>query len=471
MALAVVRVDRFTQSELGCSGLEELSRNLWPGRCQTCGRELGPQPPAVVVVDAGISVTASLHHAACQQPRWTHTVIDATGRHLTVATRLMGIPFGDSARDPFRPTLLVNPGLEQVTLVRTDSGKYRATTVEGYRPLGLFPPAPQPPALASRRDKSGLVASWLADDRLIVRCGERFWAHPVGPADSMLVGLLRKRDEVVLGISTAVNPGMMTNPEPVKRILADGDLATVSVPLGAGGEAPDITGLTVAVESDLAWADERNDADWLPATPFEGPTYDPATGLFRFGMGMDGPGHWRLTDHGVGATNALIAGPGGSGKSNALCLAVVEAMCSGVFDIAVADPLDRNGLLDQVDSYAVRSANTRAATTSLLAWTLEQVQARYAQADLWRRPDPSHRGLLLAIDDAHQVLADPRVADLATRVAVNGPAVGIGLVIVIESLSLDIVAGRRDLLLALGKMNAFLFDQRQLQLWEALRNG
>jgi len=142
-----------------------------------------------------------------------------------------------------------------------------------------------------------------------------------------------------------------------------------------------------------------------------------------------------------------------------------------VFDIAVADPLDRNGLLDQVDSYAVRSANTRAATTSLLAWTLEQVQARYAQADLWRRPDPSHRGLLLAIDDAHQVLADPRVADLATRVAVNGPAVGIGLVIVIESLSLDIVAGRRDLLLALGKMNAFLFDQRQLQLWEALRNG
>ncbi len=227
MALAVVRVDRFTQSELGRSGLEELSRNLWLGRCQTCGRELGPRPPAVMVVDAGITITASLHHDACQQPRWTRNVGDTTGRHLTVATRLMGIPFGDPARDPFRPTLLVNPGLEQVTLVRTDSGSYRAATVEGYRPLGLLPPAPHPPALDPRRDTSGLVASWLADDRLIVRCGEMFWTHPVGPVDSML-RLLRECGEVVLGISTAVDPGAMTNPEPVKRILAGGDLATVS---------------------------------------------------------------------------------------------------------------------------------------------------------------------------------------------------------------------------------------------------
>ncbi|MGH3975206.1 MAG: hypothetical protein ACRDS9_18030 [Pseudonocardiaceae bacterium] len=471
MALAVVRVDRFTQSELGRSGLEELSRNLWPGRCQTCGRELGPQAPAVIVVEAGITITASLHHDACQQPRWTRNAGDITGRHLTVATSLMGIPFGDPARDPFRPTLLVNPGLEQVTLVRTDRGRYRVTTVGGYRPLGLLPPAPQPPLLDPPRDMSGLVASWLTDDRLIVRCGEMLWAHPVGPVDSVLVRLLRDCGEVVLGISTAVDPGAMTNPEPVKRILASGDLATVSVPLGPGEAAPDMTSLTVAVESDLAWADERNDADWLPVTPFEGPTYDPATGLFRIGMGMDGPGRWRLTDRGVGATNGLIAGPGGSGKSNTLRLALVEAMCSGVFDIAVADPLDRNGLLGALASYAVRSADTLAATTSLLVWTVEQLQARHAQADRWHRPDPTHCGLLVGIDDAHQVLSDPRAADLAARVAVNGPTVGVGLIAVVELVDLDIVAGRRDLLLALGQTNAFLYDQRQLQLWEALRDG
>ena len=471
MALAVVRVDRFTQSELGRSGLEELSRNLWPGRCQTCGRELGPQPPAVVMVASGITVTASLHHAACQQPRWTKNADDATGRHLTAATRLMGIPFGDPARDPFRPTLLVNPGLEQVRLVCADGGRYRAATAEDYRPLGLLPPAPQPLALDPGSDTSGLVASWLADDRLIVRCGEMFWTHPVGPVDSMLVGLLRERGEVVLGISTAVNPGAMTNPEPVKRILADGDLATVSVPLGASDAAPDIAGFTLPAEFDLAWADECSDADWLPVTPFEGPSYDPATGLFRIGMGMDGPGHWRLTDRGIGATNALIAGPGGSGKSNTLRLVVIEAMCSGLFDIALADPLNRNGLLGAMARNAVRSADTRAATMSLLAWTVEQVQTRHARADRWRRPDPAHRGLLVGIDDAHQVLTDPGAADLAARVAIDGPSVGVGLVVVVESVDLDIVAGRRDLLLALGTTNVVLYDQRQLQLWDALHDG
>lgn len=312
------------------------------------------------------------------------------------------------------------------------------------------------------------MPSWLVDDRLIVRCGEMYWAHSVGPVDSML-GLLRDCGEVVLGISTAMHPGVMTNPEPVKRILASGDLAAVLVPLSAGEVAPDITAPPVVVESDLAWADERSDADWLPVIPFEGPTYDPATGLFRAGIGMDGPQYWQLTDRGIGATNALIAGLGGSGKSNTLRLAVVEAICSGVFDIAVADPLDRNGLLGEMASYAVCVADTRAATTSLLAWTVEQIQARHAEADRWRRPDPDHRGLLVAIDDAHEVLTDPETADLAARVAVDGPAVGVGLVAVVESVDLDVV-GRRDLLLALGETNAYLFDQRQLRLWKALRD-
>ncbi len=107
----------------------------------------------------------------------------------------------------------------------------------------------------------------------------------------------------------------------------------------------------------------------------------------------------------------------------------------------------------------------------LLAWTVEQVQTRHTQADRWRRPEPTRRGLLVGIDDGHQVLTDPRVADLAARVAVDGPAVGVGLVVVVESVDLNVVAGRRDLLLALGKTNVFLYDQRQLHLWEALRDG
>lgn len=185
---------------------------------------------------------------------------------------------------------------------------------------------------------------------------------------------------------------------------------------------------------------------------------------------MDGPMHWRLTDRGVGAVNGLIAGQGGVGKSNVVRLVVVEAICSAVFDVAVADPLDRNGVIGVVDKYAMRATGTRADTTALLAWAAGQVEKRRAEADRWREPRPDHPGLLVAVDDAHEVFADPTAADLAARVAIGGPAVGVGLVAVIESVEPDAVAGRRDLLLALGKTNAVLFDQQQLRLWSALRD-
>jgi hypothetical protein len=310
-----------------------------------------------------------------------------------------------------------------------------------------------------------VVTSWLADDRLIVRSGDRFWVNPV---DSMLARLIQERGEVVLGISTALDPGAMTNPEPVKRVLAAGDLATVSVPLNRDAPVPDLAGPTIVVESDLGWADERNDADWLPVTPFDEPTYDPATGWFQVGIGMDGPTHWRLTDRGVGAFNGLIAGQGGTGKSNVLRLVVVEALCSARFDVAVADPLDRNGVIGAIGKHATRAAGTNADTIALLVWAAGQVEERRAETDRWREPQSDRLGLLVAVDDAHEVFADPTAADLAARVAIGGPAVGVGLVAVIESVEPDTVAGRRDLLLALGETNAFLFDQHQLQLWSAL---
>jgi len=53
MALKSSRADSFTRSELGPRRLEELSRNLWLGNCQSCGSNLGTDVPAVVIVDDG----------------------------------------------------------------------------------------------------------------------------------------------------------------------------------------------------------------------------------------------------------------------------------------------------------------------------------------------------------------------------------------------------------------------------------
>jgi hypothetical protein len=378
----------------------------------------------------------------------------------------LAIPFGNPDRDPFLPTLLVNPGLEQVKLARTESGRYRAATVEQYHLFGLLRPAPFPP-----RGTKNLLGAWLTVDRLVVRCGDMLWIHPVAGADP-LARAIEERGEVVLGISTAVDPGaVMTNPEPVKRILAAGDLATVLVPLMRHEPVPNPNRPTVMSKPDPALADEQNEADWLPITRFRKPTYDPATGLFEVGMGMDGPMHWRLTNRGVGLANGLIAGPAGSGKSNVVRLVVVEALCSDLFDIAVADPLDRNGWAGLLAQYATRTAVTQLATVDLLRWVVGQVGSRLDEADLWRLPGSNHPGLLIVVDDAHVVLRDPAAADLAAKIALDGPGVSIGLVAVLESVNPNTVAGRLDLMTALGRTNALLFDKRELELWESLQRG
>ncbi|WP_157442160.1 hypothetical protein [Actinoalloteichus fjordicus] len=262
----------------------------------------------------------------------------------------------------------------------------------------------------------------------------------------------------------------MTNPEPVKRVLAAGDLATATIGLNRELPAPDVSVPTRIIESDLAGADEHDDLAWLPEASFSGPTFDRITGSFELGMGMDGPTYWRLTDHGVGAINGLIAGYPGTGRTNILRLVLVEALCSTIFNIAVADPMNRNNLLSVVGEQAVRMAGTPADTVDLLTWAAEQVEARQADAERWREPSPKYPGLVVAIDDAQGILADPYAADLAARVAFGGPHIGIALVVVITAVQPETVAGRRDLLLALGEKNGFLFDRDQVDGWQALNN-
>lgn len=172
--------------------MEELSRNLWPGLCQTCGSSLGRGMPSVVLRDAVLSVTASLHHEHCQEPQWTRVLPRGVDRHLTTAVALAWVPFGDPARDPFVPTLVANPGLEAVSLAAED-GTYRATTVAEYRPLGF-----SSDGAAIPRGDGVRVACWLGEDRLVVCCGRRLWSVPVDP-DGPVVAEVRRRGDMASG--------------------------------------------------------------------------------------------------------------------------------------------------------------------------------------------------------------------------------------------------------------------------------
>src|SRR5690348_16966891 len=68
-------VDERTQLTLGEDALDEVLGCLWLGDCQTCGGELGADPPAVRIDDLGIVTRASLHHATCQAPSWNDSLL------------------------------------------------------------------------------------------------------------------------------------------------------------------------------------------------------------------------------------------------------------------------------------------------------------------------------------------------------------------------------------------------------------
>lgn len=465
MALRRLLADPFTRSELARSGLEELSRNLWPGHCLTCGDELADTPPAVLAFaeDTG-TVTVTLHHPGCRRAQWTQHDPGFLGQYLSTTVALLSMPFGDASTDPFRPTLVANPALEQVSLSPDESGRYRATTVESYRSLGLAPPGE---GLASGGDDT--VAAWLTTSALLVRCGNQYWHLAIDPAEP-LVAEVQRQQEVVLAVTSAVNPAELVNPEPLKRALRADDLALIRVPLHAAEEAPELDRHAVVVDSEFATADENEPSDWLPDVEYyRGPSYNPDTGRFVCGLGMDGPSYWALNTPGLGVHPGLIAGPAEIGKTNQLRILLVEAASSGVFTLSVADPRNRNGLVEVFGSGAVIAADDVDGTIQLLRAAVAMIEYRAQQGSWFRDPSREAPGMVIAVDDGHEVFCDPTAADLAATVATAGPAVGLGLVVATETVDPEAFAGRRDLLQALSDTNSVVFDQAQLDQLQRIR--
>ncbi|MFD9965030.1 hypothetical protein [Amycolatopsis sp. NPDC058986] len=461
VALRTLLADPYTRLEFGRDGLEELSRNLWPVLCQTCGGQLGEDPPAVVVVEDLFEVTASLHHQGCQRQRWTAHPLDLAQRYTSTHFRFVVVPFGNPARDPFLPTVLINPSLELVSFAR-EGDSYRATTVAGLRPLGLLPPqnGRLPTPEASRR---GTVSAWLLEDRVIVQYGNLQWPVPIPDA-----GTIRRAGQVVLGVSTAFDPYSMDNPEQIKRVLRAGDIALATVPLNTTEPAPDISQPTLLIESDLAFAHEADSADWRPASvPHRQPTYDAATGRCRIGTGQDGPAYWQLDIPGTEMTNGLITGPPRTGKTNALRIVVFEALHAAVFGVAIADPLGRNqwNAFDRVT--AVPNMTDIAATTDFLRGLATKVRAVHRSEEPMPMPR-GQRGVIVVLDDAQHVLCDPATAEAAETIATLGPKHGIGLVVATESTDLAGFADRTGLVRALTRFNRCAFGGYHPQLAELI---
>jgi hypothetical protein len=131
------------QDKLGRDGLAELAASLWPVDCQTCGRPLGPAPPALCVDDFGVFAGASLHHKQCRTPEWNQGVITGPGgAFVSHRSRLVMLPLSGGTSQDNLPTMLVNPSLESVFIHPAD-GTWRPQLPLEFAQAGMVPPGPQ----------------------------------------------------------------------------------------------------------------------------------------------------------------------------------------------------------------------------------------------------------------------------------------------------------------------------------------
>jgi hypothetical protein len=210
-----LQVSPRTVEELGRDGIAELAAHLWSANCQSCGRPLDEQPPALLVDDLMVSAAASLHHPQCQRPEWNDSGgIKMTSTELLThrtCALMMPLPYDRPAKR--LPMLLVNPGLEMVMLRRGADHRWRVATVDLYAHHGLRQSAADLRSPCDGHPVPGVHAV-LTDAGLSVGLAHATWTASIEPT----VGTeIRRFAGLVLAVTTMVQP---TPPAPIEPLVS-----------------------------------------------------------------------------------------------------------------------------------------------------------------------------------------------------------------------------------------------------------
>lgn len=220
-------VDKSIASQLDPAALQAVGRNLWPVDCQSCGRALGDELPALVVYDiGGIMAAANLNHVRCHPSRWEDLGIRLhTGNFLSYRTFGCAI-VGESADGRAKPLPFgfVNPSLEQVMLRNTGSG-WEVSTMANYRDHH------QLNGLALNKPVPGTHTVLVSPDTVRVQIEQTGETWDFGVNREMLQ-LIRQLHGIALGITTAYVPDHDFASGPaLGQALKSGTLALGWVPL------------------------------------------------------------------------------------------------------------------------------------------------------------------------------------------------------------------------------------------------
>jgi len=212
-------VSEKVHQKLGEDGLRDVTACLWSADGQTCGGLLGNDPPVLYVEDMLVFAVASLHHQRCRIPDWNDSgaIKAVSADHLSFFTRMVLLPFlGEDGREALWPMMLVNPGLECVSLKPDESGQWRVYPNAEFAAAGLVHPGPE---LTLGVPIEGAVAR-LMDDSIAVTLQVAPFSNYEAPADSQTLECARSSGGVLIGVTHALHPGDFTR-EDLHRALTD----------------------------------------------------------------------------------------------------------------------------------------------------------------------------------------------------------------------------------------------------------
>ncbi|GAB2962013.1 hypothetical protein LWP59_34640 [Amycolatopsis acidiphila] len=169
-----------------------------------------------------------------------------------------------------------------------------------------------------------------------------------------------------------------------------------------------------------------------------GSSYDPITGTIRIGVSTEDNqaevGRWHLHSPAGRVEHGLIFGDPGNCKSNMLRVITYEAAASEVFFVVPADPRNENDLSAVCGSFPDQSwiSTNVPDTINNLNRLADYIMRFRGDGRHFDRPTPEWPGILMAIDDADDVLDDPHAAACANEILRTGHLAGVGLVLVIR---------------------------------------
>ena len=195
---------------------------LWPEDCQTCGRALGGQQPALCVDDHGAFAVASLHHPKCRRTEWNDsgsTALSDAANLSWTSRAWASLPLirGERDADPC-PFVLVNPGLEMVFLTRSADG-WEPELAKSFPAAGLQPVG----EVAAGRPVSGFAAELSSGTVAVRQLVPPFEVYTTG-INTAFAHQAREKGGLLFGVTHLVNPATPVTGDQMDVLMLTGSV-------------------------------------------------------------------------------------------------------------------------------------------------------------------------------------------------------------------------------------------------------